>query len=146
MKIEFEGLYDLKEFILMVDIYQFCDKEKAWGGLGYNIQNWYMDENRKEKVVVEDSDQSKVIHYGGGCIIVTPYYKMVSWLFNELRKKVEDCNYNLSSGVLLSGFSACCEEYFRSTPDHSAKELMVNILEHIQLKDDVAQGFYTENK
>ncbi len=41
MKITFNGLYDIKEFIHMVDIYQWCDKEKEWGGLGYNIQNWY---------------------------------------------------------------------------------------------------------
>ena len=142
MKIIFDGLYDIKEFILMVDIYQWCDKEKEWGGLGYNIQNWYNDDDRKEKVFISESDQSKVIRYGGGCVIVTPYYKQISWLFNLLRLYAEDGG--LETGVLLNGFSACCEEYFKKTPDHSAKELMLNILEHVQCKNDICHGIAVE--
>lgn len=138
MKIIFDGLYDIKEFILMVDIYQWCDKEKEWGGLGYIIQNCYYDDDREKKIYITESDQSKVIRNGRGCIIVTPYSKQISWLFNLLYLYVQDDG--LDSGVLLDGFGACCEDYFKKTPDHSAKELMLNILENIQLKNDIRHG------
>ena len=83
-----------------------------------------------------------MIRYGGGCIIVTPYYKQISWLFNLLRHYVEDGG--LDAGVLLGGFSNCCEKYFKETPDHSAKELMLNILEHVQCKNDICHGIAVE--
>ncbi len=142
MQITFDDLYDLKEFILMIDIYQFCDKQEAWGGLGYIIQNWYVDPDRKEKIVVDESDQSRVIRRSGDCVIVTPYYKMISWLFDVLRCYAEESD--LDTGVFLGTFSKACEEYFQRTPDHSAKELMLNILEQIQLNNDIAHGFYVE--
>lgn len=139
MKIQFDGLWDVKEFMLMVDIYQWCDKQEAWGGKGFNIQNWYMDEDRKRKEFVDEPTGSKVIRYGGGCVIVTPYYKMLSWLFDTLRGLVED-GY-LDAGVFLGGFSVCCEEYFKKTPEHSAKELMLYILENLQRVNDEKNGY-----
>lgn len=136
MKIEFDGLWDIKEFMLMVDIYQWCDKEEEWGGMGYNIRNWYMEEDRKEKITVKESTQSRVHRYDGGCVVVTPYYKHLSWLFRELKHQVDE-KY-LNAGILLNGFSACCEEYFKNTPEHSAKELMLYLLENLQQRNDAA--------
>lgn len=144
MTVVFDGLYDIKEFILMIDIYQWCDKEAAWGGLGFNIQDWYLDTDRKEKAIVGESNESKVIKYGGGCIIVTPYYKQLSWLFSVLRDFVE--HDRLDSGVFLDGFRSRCEEYFRMSPDHSAKELMVFILEGIQRQNDIKNGYCREKE
>ena len=144
MRIIFDGLYDVKEFILMVDIYQWCDKEVKWEGLGYTIQNSYINYERKEEIIVRESDQSKVIRYGGGCVIVTPFYKQLSWLFNLLRGFVDE--HLLRSDAFLDGFSDCCEEYFKKTPDHSAKELMVKILEYIQNKNDKENGMFVEKE
>ena len=134
MTIQFDGLYDIKEFILMVDIYQVCDKVKPWGGLGYIVQDWYADEKEGNRIQIEDSDQSKVIWNDGDCIIVTPYYKQLSWLFETLRCISKE-DY-LDKGVFLNGFGTCCEELFSKSPDHSAKELMVYILEGLQREND----------
>jgi hypothetical protein len=134
MTIQFDGLWDVKEFMLMVDIYQWCDKQEPWGGKGYSIQDCYTDEDWKEKVYVKKSTQSKVIRHNGYCIIITPYYKMLSWLFDVLRHQVE--RGYLAPGILLSGFSVCCEEYFKKTPEHSAKELMLYVLENLQRIND----------
>ncbi len=138
MRILFDGLYDMKEFILMVDIYQWCDKQEAWGGKGYIIQDWYINSD-KEKNVIDESDQSKVIWRNSDCVIVTPYYKQLSWLFHELHCYVGTGNLNAS--IFLRGFSACCEEYFKKTPDHSAKELMLAVLEYIQRENDKKMGY-----
>lgn len=135
MKIQFDGLWDVKEFMLMVDIYQWCDKEKAWGGKGYRIQNWYIDDDTKEKTAIEESDQSKVIiPDNGDYVIITPYYKQLSWLFGVLHEFGKE-GY-LHTGVFLNGFHTCCDEYFKKNPDHSAKELMLYILENMQQMND----------
>lgn len=135
MKIQFDGLWDVKEFMLMVDIYQWCDKEKAWEGKGYLVRNWYIDDDTKEKITIEESNQSKVIISDRrDFMIITPYYKQLSWLFRVLHG-FGKTGY-LSTSVFLTGFHACCDEYFKKTPDHSAKELMLYILENIQQKND----------
>ena len=134
MKVQFDGLWDVKEFMLMIDIYEWCDKQKEWGGKGFNIQNWYIDPDDKEKIVIEESVQSKVLKYCGGCRVITPYYKQLSWLFSVLFD-LTNKGY-LDPGIFLNGFRICCEEYFKRTPEHSAKELMLYILENIQRMND----------
>ncbi len=130
MKIQFGSLKEIKEFILMVDIYQLCDKQPEWGGKGYIINDRYVDPDEKREIVVANPEESKVIH-GYDQIIVTPYYKQLSWLFETLYHFVEYGN-ELSAGIFLDHFHVGCEGYFIMNPSNSAKELMVFILDGLK--------------
>lgn len=138
MEIRFRSLKEIKEFILMVDIYQWCDKQEEWGGKGYIIKDKYFDPDEKNKTVVTRPEESKVIHAGGDQIIITPYYKQLSWLFKTLHDYVMYGN-QLSAGTFLSGFHIGCEGYFIMNPGHSAKELMIFVLDGLQRMVDASR-------
>ncbi len=132
LEIRFRSLKEIKEFILMVDIYQLCDKQEEWGGKGYIITNRIYDSEGKRETYVTEPEESKVISRSGDKIIVTPYYRQLSWLFKTLYHFVEYSNDQLGAGAFLKGFSVGCEGYFVMNPSHSAKELMLYVLDAIQ--------------
>ncbi len=134
MNIRFESLKEIKEFILMVDIYQLCDKQKEWGGKGYIITNrdYAAESKDEEEYYVMEPCCSRVIKRSADVIIVTPYSKQLSWLFWTLYHFVEYNNEELNAGVFLDGFRIACEGYFIINPDHSAKELMIFVLDSLQ--------------
>ncbi len=130
MQIRFNSLKEIKEFILMVDIYHLCDKQEPWGGRGYIVTDRYPDLESKKEIIVTIPEKSKVIHRSSDQIIVTPYVKQLSWLFMVLQEHVE---YGvLPADVLLNCFHSSCEGYFIMNPGHSAKELMIFVLDAFQ--------------
>ena len=113
MKIQFDSLREIKEFILMVDIYHLCDKQEDWGGAGYIITDRCYDPKEKSEIIVTIPEESTVIH-GDDYVIVTPYHKQVSWLFKTLFEFVG--SHQLEAETLLDGFHVSCEGYFIINP------------------------------
>lgn len=89
MRIEFESLKEIKEFVLMVDIYHLCVKQEEWGGLGYIITDKYFDSESKTEERIAEPRESRIIKRNGDWIILTPYSRQLSWLFAILSRFVE---------------------------------------------------------
>lgn len=137
MRIEFDSLKEIKEFILMVDIYQWTDQERPWGGKGYIITDRYHHPEALEKeegfIMVSRPEDSRVIKQSD-TVIVTPYVKQLSWLFKTLYFLTMEHKLDVLS--FDTGFMVACEGYFIMNPGHSAKELMIYILDAIQRMED----------
>lgn len=136
MKIEFTSLYEIKEFILMVDLYQLCKDQDEWGGKGYRITNREYDREAKEDLTVTEPYQSKVLDLGHTIDIVTPYPKQISWLFKTLFHYVEYGN-ELDAGTFLDNFKILCKGYFIINRDYLPQELMLYILDGMKRMVDI---------
>ena len=140
MEIKFSSMKEIKEFILMVDIYQLCDKQESWKCHGYMISNRYFDTELNEVgKAITDPKESRVVRCGHFHCITTPYYKQLSWLFGVLEYFAEH-HYNamiqgkeLDKTTLRYCFRACCELYFKKHPDHMAKELMIFVVDWLKM-------------
>ena len=140
MEIRFASLKEIKEFILMVDIYQLCDKQdqEIWHGR-YIIDNKYHDaELNAEDFVITDPSESRVVHRGHVYCISTPYYKQIGWLYETLEYFAGhhyDINIQgkeIDENCLREYFHVCCNLYFKKCPDHTAKELMLYIIDSLK--------------
>ena len=141
MEIRFDSLKEIKDFILMVDIYQLCECQEEWGGLGYIITNRDYDAESKKEFVVTEPMESRVPKDTVDKAIITPYCKQISWLFKTLYDFVE-YNKELDPGSFLDGFCPLCKGYFLMNPEHSAKELMLFVIDGLKR---IADSNRTEN-
>ena len=130
MKILFNSLSEIKEFILMVDLYQLCDKDPEWGGLGYIITDKEEYYEEKEVTIVTKPHESRVYN-NRDTVIVTPYYKQISWLFRTLYEFVNE-KKELDVETFLTGFGVGCKGYFLINPNYYPQELMLFILDGLQ--------------
>ncbi len=138
MEIKFESLKEIKDYILMTDIYQLCESQKEWGGLGYIITN--IESNREEKsIVIHEPNESRVIKGPGDKAIITPYYKQLSWLFDTLYRFTM-YNEELDPKSFLDGFCISCEGYFIINPEHNVKELMLFVIDGLKRIADSKRG------
>ena len=103
MKIVWESLGEIRDFLKFVNIEKLSSSEQNWGGLGYII-----DDGKRSDCTVTEAVESKVIN-SGDKIIITPKSKELSWLFRNL---YECSTYGiLPSGILLDGFLGCLFDF-----------------------------------
>ena len=126
MKVIFENLNEIKEFILMNGYLLFMEKQEEWGGLGVIITDHYVEPESKETVFVTKPEESKAFARSDK-IIITPYAKQLSWLIDTLyRYSLE--HKELSPDILLDGFYVTSLGFFLNSPHHYPQELMLFIV------------------
>lgn len=129
MEIKFNNLMEIKEFVLMIDLYQLCKDQEKWGGKGYIITDKDYNLESEEEFTVTEPEQSKVYHRSADEIIVTPYVKQLSWLFKTLYWLSNENPDILDPHTLLGIFHVGCEGYFIMNPHHYPQELMLFVLD-----------------
>ena len=132
MQIIWDSLDEVKEFIDMVGLAKLCKDEEEWGGLGYIItgRDIRKDENTptEKSYTIRDSDY----------IIVSPYYKELSWLFRNTYRYVE--KGTLSSESYLDGFGAACKGFFLLHKTYKPKTLLFFILDFLASMENPAES------
>ncbi len=124
MKIVWESLGEIKDFLELVNIEKLSNSEQNWGGLGYII-----DDGKRSDCIVTEIGESKVIN-SGDKIIITPKSKELSWLFRNL---YECTTYGiLPSGILLDAFWAACLGFFINHQQYESKELLLFVIKFIE--------------
>ncbi len=135
MEIKFDSLKEIKDYILMTDIYQLCEFHKEWGGHGYIITNRDYNKEAEKYEYITEPKESKVLKSQGDKIVITPYYRQISWLFDTLYRFTM-YNNELDPHSFLDGFCIICEGYFVINPEHSVKELMLFVIDGLKRMSD----------
>lgn len=123
MKIIWDSLDEIRDFIQLVDITKLAQSEKNWGGLGYIIDN-----GERSDLVAIKAGASEVIAEQD-IIIFSPKAKELSWLFRNLYEF--SCSGKLSSKVLLDAFWVACKIYFMQHPVIESKSLLLFVIRFI---------------
>ena len=113
MKIIWDSLEEIRDFLLCTDITKLAANERKWGGLG---------------IIIDDSapeckaGESKVIH-GSDNIIITPKAKELSWLFRNLYEAT--LSDILNSERLLDYFWIACVSFFIRYQEYETRDLLL---------------------
>lgn len=137
MRILWDSLEEVKDFINLVGLAKLCKDEEEWGGLGFIItgtDRW----NGVEKA----TEESFTIHTSD-YIIVTPYYRELSWLFRNTFRYVE--RKTLTGGEYAEGFWAACTGFFLMHKTYKPKTLLFFVIDFLAAIEKQNQQENTEN-
>ena len=125
-----EGPEDLKQYVMMTDLYMLCRDVMPWGGAGVIICS-------EEDPCMQDKDrfldekwygsQVRFIQRSGDVILVTPDSKPISWLVQVLM-------HPGSFGILgvwrinTPHLLTFCLDCVKAHPEFSAREMLLEIL------------------
>ena len=125
MKIIWNSISEVKGFIDLVGLSKLCKNEKEWGGVGFIITG------KDVKKDWETPTQESYTLRGSDFIVVTPYYKELSWLF---RMTYEYPTYGkLTHGEYMEGFWIACKGFFlmNEQKPYKAKELVFFVIDFL---------------
>ena len=125
MKIIWNNISEVKDFIDLVGLSKLCKNEKEWGGVGFIITG------KDVKKDWETPTQESYTLRGSDLIVVTPYYKELSWLF---RITHDYPTYGkLTSTDYLEGFWYACTGFFLkyAQKPYKAKELVSFVIDFL---------------
>lgn len=128
MKIIWDNLDEVKHFIDMVGLTKLCKDEKEWGGLGFIITGKDIRKDQKLPAI-----ESYTMHYSD-YIIVTPYYKELSWLFRNTYMYVEKAT--ISGSEYIEGFWAACTGFFLQHKSYKPKALLFFVLDYLSAMEN----------
>ncbi len=123
MTIVWDNLDEVKRFIDLVGLTKLSKDEPEWGGLGFIITG--NDVRKDEKTPTAESYTMHNSDY----VIVTPYYKELSWLFRNTYRYVEQDT--LSGGEYLEGFWAACTGFFLLHKSYKPKTLLFFVIDFL---------------
>ena len=132
MKIIWDNLDEVKQFIDLVGITKLCKNEREWGGLGFIITGNDVRKEEKNQTI-----ESYTMH-GSDYIIVTPCYKELSWLFRNTYQYVEQ--ETLSACEYQEGFWAACTSFFLLHKSYKPKALLFFVLDFLMTIEKKAQA------
>ena len=117
MKIIWDNLQEIKDFLSVVDISRFSKSDEMWGGLGVIIDD--RGPNRGSEVII-----------GPDTHIITPKAKELSWLFRNLYEF--SLSGKLSASIFLEGFRTACIAFFIEHKDYEANDLLLYVIDFIE--------------
>lgn len=123
MRIIWDDLEEVKRFIDLVGLAKLCKDEKEWGGLGVNITG--NDVRKDDKL---PATESYTLH-GPDYIIITPYYKELSWLFRNTYQYTE--KGTLSGRDYQDGFWSACTIFFLQHKGFTPKNLLFFVIDFL---------------
>lgn len=123
MKIVWDNLNEVKEFINLVGLTKLSKDQPEWGGLGLIITG-----NDVQKDGKIPAAESYTMH-GSDYVIVTPYYKELSWLFKNTYQYVEKGTF--SGNNYIEGFWIACTGFFLSHKNYKPKALLFFVIDFL---------------
>ena len=125
MEIIWDNMKEVRNFMEAVDLKKISRDEQEWGGLGFIITGRDMRGDRespaKESYTLYDRDH----------IVVTPYWKELSWVFRNVYRHPGKLSYD----TFMDGFWAACTGFFLQHPSYKpekAIEFVFNFLSGIE--------------
>lgn len=124
MKIIWDNIREIGEYMNWVGLKKLCSEEREWGGAGVIITSG-VGYGHEKPVTTEESDA----FHECDTMILTPYAKELSWLYRNILNYTFENDINMS--LVNESLWASCKGFFSGHKQHTAKQLIAFVSDFI---------------
>lgn len=138
MKIIWESICEIGEYMNWVGLKKLCTNGKEWGGHGFIITSG-VGYGYDKPVSTEESDAFRKVD----TIILTPFAKELSWLYTNIEEYIME---NHISCDVIGAFWASCKGFFLGHKQYTAEQLIDFVTNFISGLLGEEQSFHRSGK